>query len=58
MDIANDDDNHIEKVIFKCSYCDKILSSKRNLEIHEYNICKYVFLYSSKSSSFIAFSSV
>ena len=42
MEIANDNENHIEKVVFKCSYCDKILSSKRNLEIHEYNICKYV----------------
>ena len=27
--------------IFKCEFCEKILSSKRNLEIHEYNICKY-----------------
>ena len=30
-----------KKNIFTCQYCNKILSSKRNLEIHEYNICKY-----------------
>ena len=30
-----------KKIEFKCQYCDRLLSSKRNLEIHEYNICKY-----------------
>ena len=27
--------------MFKCQVCKKELSSKRNLEIHEYNRCKY-----------------
>ena len=48
MDHINENDNNTdtgnnqnEQIIFKCQYCSKILSSKRNLEIHEYNICKY-----------------
>ena len=27
--------------IFQCQFCSKILSCKRRLEIHEYNMCKY-----------------
>jgi DNA-directed RNA polymerase subunit RPC12/RpoP len=27
--------------MYKCLICNKELSSKRNLEIHEYNRCKY-----------------
>ena len=29
------------KYDFKCQYCNILLSSKRNLDFHEYNICKY-----------------
>ena len=31
-----------DKIEFKCQYCGRLLSSKRNLEIHEYNVCKYI----------------
>ena len=34
-------EENFENEGFKCKYCNSILSSKRNLEFHEYNICKY-----------------
>lgn len=27
--------------IYQCKYCNKILTSKRNLQIHEFNICQH-----------------
>lgn len=39
-DQIKEDEGVISK-IFKCQYCDKILTSKRNLENHEKNICKF-----------------
>ena len=36
--MENDDS---KKKIYKCELCNKILSSKRNLEWHIYNICKF-----------------
>ena len=34
-------EENFEDCGFKCKYCNLILSSKRNLDFHEYNICKY-----------------
>jgi len=36
-----DEKSKIKKKHFKCEICNKILSSKRNLEWHIYNICKF-----------------
>jgi len=33
--------NYTTILMYKCLICNKELSSKRNLEIHEYNRCKY-----------------
>lgn len=30
-----------KKKIYVCQYCDKKLSSKRNLQFHEYNMCRF-----------------